>query len=273
MTQLDPDSADLSLLQDRQVAVLGYDEVGAAHALNLRDSGVEVRIGADPDSAGAVRAEMDGLMVMAPADAVAACDIVLVPSGSGAAADVAQVQELLRTATEPGDMLVLTSSGPLQDGALAVPDSLDVVMIKAVGDAARIREEYLDGRGCPALVAVHHDRSGAAWATLTAYAAALGSLRSGAVVTTVEHEAQAQRYAERHLRGPLRQVLEQGFQTLVSRGVEEEVAYLALLHDLKATVDDLTVSGFVQEDVEGGTDPHPLERTGRRVRSMMSWIR
>lgn len=287
-TLLDPDSADLTLLQDRQVAVLGYDAMAAAHALNLRDSGVDVRVGIDPDSRAAGRAEVDGLMVLDPAGAVAACDIVLVAPEDGAVPGLtgAELQALLAEHTEPGDMVIVTgATDPPQ-----VPDGVDLAMLAAVGDGHRVREEYLDGRGSPALVAVARDDSGAAWATLTAYAAAMGSLRSGALITTFEHQALALEHAEQHVHRPLLQTLIEALNELVDQGVEEEVAYLAVVHDLKTRVDEIYVSGLAAQhgpDGHPGDQPldgarsrreaaraaHPLERVGRRVRSMMSWIR
>lgn len=289
---LDPDSADLTLLQDRQVAVLGFDAVAAAHALNLRDSGVDVWVGIAPDSRGAARAEMEGLSVTEPADAVRRCDIVLVPvhPGQHGEHDVAAVQELLDAHTEAGDLVVVTSGEPVRTGRLTVPEGVDLAMLRSVGDGARVREEYLDGRGCPALVAVARDDSGAAWATLTAYAAAMGALRSGAIVTTLTHEARAARYAEAHVYAPLWASMEAAFDTLVASGVEAEVAYLAVVHELKTRVDQVHAAGLATQygpDAQPGADPvggattrraaqraaSPLEQVGRRVRSMMSWIR
>lgn len=291
-TVLDPESADLTLLQDRQVAVLGFDAVAAAHALNLRDSGVDVWVGTGTDGRGAARAEMEGLEVVAPEAAVERCDIVLVPVGSlgHGEHDVDVVQRLLSEHTEPGDLVVVTAGEPVRTGRLTVPDGVDLAMLRSVGDGERVREEYLDGRGSPALVAVARDQSGAAWATLTAYAAAMGALRSGAIVTTLDHEAEARQYAEEHVFSPLRTSLERAFETLVARGVEEEVAYLAVVHDLKTRVDQIYQAGFATQygpDGQPGDDPvegatsrraaqraaHPMEHVGRRVRAMVSWIR
>jgi ketol-acid reductoisomerase len=285
---LDPDSADLTLLQDRQVAVLGYDAMAAAHALNLRDSGVDVRVGIDPDSRAAGRAELDGLMVLSPTEAVAACDIVLLAAEDGAVPGLtgAALQTLLEEHTEPGDMVIVTGA----TGPPSVPDGVDLAMLAAVGDGDRVREEYLDGRGSPALVAIARDESGAAWATLTAYAAAMGSLRSGAVITTLEHQSLAQDLSERRVHMPLLQALTDTFDELVQQGVEEEVAYLAVVHDLKTRVDAIYVAGLAAQhgpDGHPGDQPldgarsrreaaraaHPLERVGQRVRAMMSWIR
>ena len=294
-TVLDPDSADLTLLQDRQVAVLGYDAVAEAHALNLRDSGVDVWVGMDPDSRRAASAETEGINVARPEEAVGHCDIVLVPAAEDGApgpagTDLEELQRLLDEHTEPGDLVIVTSGAQVLPGALHVPDGVDLAMLRAVGDGQRIREEYLDGRGCPALVAVARDGSGAAWATLTAYAAAMGSLRSGAIVTTVEHQARALALAEERVHTPLRRAVEAAFEELVRQGVEEEVAYLAVVHDLKTRVDQINGAGFASQYGPAGhplgdtaEEPtsrraaaraaHPLEHVGRPVRAMMSWIR
>lgn len=258
---LDPSTVDLSLLQDRQVAVLGYDAVASAHALNLRDSGVDVRVGAEPDGRAAARAQIDGLMVMPPEHAVAACDIVLVPAAGPEAAgrgrviaglDLSAVQGLVSAHTEPGDLVIVTSASLRLD----VPTGVDLAMIQALGDGPRLREEYVDGRGCPALVAVEHDSSGAAWATLTAYAAAMGSLRSGAIVTTMAHEALAGRFAEQAVHGLTQHVVETAFTTLVEAGVEPEVAYLATLQALRDRLDQVCAAGFASQHGPDGRGRH-----------------
>ncbi|ANS78587.1 Ketol-acid reductoisomerase [Serinicoccus hydrothermalis] len=265
MTTLDPDSADLTLLQDRQVAVLGFDAVGAAHALNLRDSGVDVWVGTDPASRLAARAEIEGLPVVAPEEAAARCDILLVPGSASSERDGDGVQRLVDEHCEPGDLVVVTGADAVSAGRLTVPEGVDLALLRAIGDGDRVREEYLDGRGCPALVAVEHDRSGAAWATLTAYAAAMGALRSGAVVTTLEHVARADRVARDRIQTQMQKALESAYDGLATQGVEPEVAYVALVHELKTRVDQVYSAGF------GGT--HPLEQAGRTVREMTSWLR
>ncbi|WP_192796636.1 hypothetical protein [Serinicoccus kebangsaanensis] len=289
MTTLDPDSADLTLLQDRQVAVLGFDAVGAAHALNLRDSGVDVWVGIDPESRLAARAEIEGLPVVLPAEAVSRCDIVLVPGPGRMDQERASVQPLVDEHTEPGDLVIVTSAATVREDGLTVPEEVDLALLRTLGDGERVREEYLDGRGSPALVAVEHDRSGAAWATLTAYAAAMGSLRSGAIVTTIEHEAVAMAAARDRIHAPLQEALESAYDELASSGVEPEVAYVALVHELKAHVDQIYSAGFashhgpsgqatgsdgaVRSRREAAAGAHPLERAGRTVREMTSWLR
>lgn len=288
MTTLDPDSADLTLLQDRQVAVLGYDAMGAAHALNLRDSGVDVWVGTDPDSRLGARAEMEGLPVVPAAEAAARCDILLIPGIGHGEHDPRALQQIIDGHSEPGDLVIVTSGSILREHGLTVPSGVDLAMLRTIGGGDRVREEYLDGRGCPALVAVEHDRSGAAWATLTAYAAAMGSLRSGAVVTSIEHEHLAMRTAEQRINVPLQEALESAYDRLAKEGVEPEVAYVALVHELKTRIDQVYAAGFATQHGPSGhastdQDPasrreaaagaHELERAGQRVRSMTSWLR
>lgn len=288
---LDPDSADLTLLQDRQVAVLGFDALASAHALNLRDSGVDVWVGIAPDSRLAARAEVEGLAVATPEEAVDHCDIVLVPEMSHGEHAPDALHRLLTRHTEPGDLVIVTNASAVRTGRLRVPDGVDLAMLRTIGDGHRVREEYLDGRGCPALVAVERDESGAAWPTLTAYAAAMGSLRSGAIVTTIEHEGSAMVAAQERVHTPLQQALEAAFEDLVAEGVAPEVAYVALVHDLKTRVDQIYASGFASqygpagqpEDNTSGEAPasrrdaalsaHALEQAGRKVRAMTSWLR
>lgn len=275
---LDPNSADLTLLQDRQVAVLGFGPIASAHALNLRDSGVDVRVGVPADSRAAARAEAEGLLVVEAAAAVTQADIlVLTP------ADVATAQPLLAH-LEPGDLVLVTDGGPIRDG-LSLPEGVDCVVLREIGGADRLRGEYLDGRGVPALVAVETDASGVAWPVLTAYSAALGALRSGAMVTSAAELTEAEEYAEGAVHEATRRIVEQGFDTLVGRGVGEEVAYLVTLHALKERIDEAYEEGFGTSGAHPGdaseapsrraaaASAHPIEAVGRRVRALMSWIR
>lgn len=281
--QLDPDSADLTLLQDRQVAVLGFGPLATAHALNLRDSGVDVRVGVPADSRAAGRAEVEGLHVVEAADAVAQADIVVLPTdGPG---DVLEAQPLLEESLEPGDLVVVTGGAPVRFGGLTVPAGVDLVVLQEIGGPDRLRGEYLDGRGVPCLVGVETDATGVAWPVLTAYCAALGALRSGALVSSASELAEAAEYADRAVHEPARRLVEEGFDTLVGRGVGEEVAYLVTLHGLKGRVDAACAAGYGTEDVPAeqvaeaanrraaAQAAHPLEAVGRRVRAMLSWLR
>lgn len=265
---LDPASADLTLMQDRQVAVLGYGQVAAAHALNLRDSGIDVRVGLEPDSRAAGRAEVEGLLVVPPGEAVAQADVVVVPAGESP--DLASLQRLL-AGLEPEDLVLVTDGSAVRFDGLAVPAGVDLVMLRTVGGGSRMRSEFLDGRGAPCLVAVHTDATGLAWPVLTAYAQATGALRSGAIVTTVDHDAHAARFAEVAVHDSVDRLVEGAFDVLSDAGVEPEVAYLAILHGLRERIERVYAEGYVAlhaPDSETGrgagqVDPGLSDRLGR----------
>ncbi len=286
MQLIPPDEADLTLLQDRQVAVLGFGPMGAAHALNLRDSGVDVRVGAVADSRGAARAEVEGLLVVEPQEALAQVDVVVLPLEDGV--QLATVRDAAAGALETGDMVLLTSSAGLVELPPAgwLPPGVDLVVLQTIGGAERTRSEYLDGRGVPCLAAVQTDATGVAWAVLTAYAQAVGSLRSGAIRSSVDDLARAAHVAGTRVHPEVFAVVERGFEALLAQGVAPEVAYLACLHDLKERVDAVYAGGLAAVyGPRGSTDDgalsrreaagtaHQLEQVGREVRALMSWIR
>ncbi|WP_161958434.1 hypothetical protein [Ornithinimicrobium cavernae] len=282
-TLLEPDSADLTLLQDRQVAVLGFGPIASGHALNLRDSGVDVRVGVLAESRAAVRAEVEGLLVVAPEDAVRQADIVVVPTDDST--DPATLQQLLETGLETGDLVLVTGGDPVHGGEVTVPEGVDLVVLQTIGGPERLRTEYLDGRGVPCLVAVETDASRVAWPVLTAYCQALGALRSGALVTSAAELTEASRYADTAVHEAVQRLVEDGFDRLVERGTAEEVAYLVTLHELKDRIDTAWAAGFGTEQVPDhdaaelssrravARAAHPIEQVGRRVRALMSWIR
>lgn len=281
--QLDPDSADLTLLQDRQVAVLGFGPLATAHALNLRDSGVDVRVAAPADSRAAGRAEVEGLLVVEAAAALAQADIIVLPTDGPA--EVLEAQPLLRETLEPGDLVLVTGGAPIRFDGLTVPNGVDLVVLQEIGGADRLRGEYLDGRGVPCLVGVETDATGVAWPVLTAYCAALGALRSGALVSSASELAEAAAYADGAVHEATRRLVEDGFDALVDRGVGEEVAYLVTLHELRARIEAACSVGYGTDDVPAeqvaeapsrravAQAAHPLDAVGQRVRALMSWRR
>ncbi|WP_162802253.1 hypothetical protein [Ornithinimicrobium murale] len=280
---LDPDSADLTLLQDRQVAVLGFGPTASGHALNLRDSGVDVRVGVTADSRAAARAEVEGLLLVSPERGVQQADIVVLPTDDST--DLTSLQPLLDSALEAGDMIVVTGPEPVHTREVTAPAGVDLVVLQGIGGPDRLRGEYLDGRGVPCLVAVETDATSIAWPVLTAYSQALGSLRSGALVTSAAELAEAADFAEGAVHLAVQRLVEEGFDSLVARGTAEEVAYLATLHELKQRIDTACAAGFGTEQVPDRhaaelssrravvRAAHPLEQVGQRVRALMSWIR
>lgn len=280
---LDPGSADLTLLQDRQVAVLGFGPIASGHALNLRDSGVDVRVGVPADCRAAARADVEGLLVVEVAAAVAQADIVVLPTDD--TTDLAALHPVLEAGLEPGDLVLVTEGGPIHHHGLQVPEGVDLVVLQGIGGPDRLRGEYLDGRGVPCLVAVETDASGVAWPVLTAYCQALGALRSGALVTSAAELSQAHSTADEAVHAAVQRLVESGYESLVARGVSEEVAYLVTLHELKERIDTAWAAGFGTEQVPDkdaaelstrsavARATHPIEQVGRRVRALMSWIR
>lgn len=306
---LDPDTADLTLMQDRQVAVLGYGSVVAAHALNLRDSGVDVRVGLPAEGRAAARAEIEGLLVVPPHEAVAQADLIVLPPEE----DGADTADVLRAGLEPGDLVLATDAGIVRDRRLTVPVGVDLAFLRTIGGPDRLRSEHLDGRGVPTLVGVSVDATGMAWPVLTAYASALGGLRAGAVIVDPDQVADADRFAEIAVHASVHSIVRTAFTTLTDAGVSPEVAYLACVNEaherLLAAADsgwapgaETTPSALDPAELtaaaqstwrqvsEGGAgavaDPEreggrrrtglaadPLAHIGARVRALMSWVR
>lgn len=237
------DDADLSLIASKKVAVLGYGSQGHAHALNLRDSGVDVRVGLRPGSATAARAEADGLTVTSVAEACKQADVimVLVPD---------QVQKALYEAEiEPnlsdGDALFFAHGFNVHFGLIRPPAGVDVVMVAPKGPGHLVRRTYLEGKGTPSLLAVHQDATGNAHDLGKSYAKALGATRAGLLETTFKEETETDLFGEQVvLCGGLTSLVMAGFETLVEAGYQPESAYFECLHELKLIVDLMYEGGI-----------------------------
>ncbi|HXG54483.1 MAG TPA: ketol-acid reductoisomerase, partial [Vicinamibacterales bacterium] len=235
--------ADPPLIKARRVAVLGYGSQGHAHALNLRDSGVEVRVGLPASSLSRAKAAAQGLTVLAPADACAWADVimVLVPDTAQAA--------LYRDAIHPhlsaGKTLMFAHGFNVRFGTLDLPSDIDVSMIAPKSPGHRVRELYQEGAGTPALLAVHQDASGSARAVALSYASALGVTRAGVIETTFAEETETDLFGEQAvLCGGVSALVKAGFETLVEAGYQPEVAYFECLHELKLIVDLMYQGGL-----------------------------
>jgi len=238
--------ADLSIIQNRVVAVLGYGSQGHAHALSLRDSGVDVRVGLAPNSKSRAKAESEGLRVVDPATAVAEADLtmVLVP-------DPAQ-RGLYAEAIEPnlqdGDALFFAHGFNIRYGYIKPKASIDVCMVAPKGPGHLVRREYAAGRGVPAIVAVEQDASGKAWDLALSYAKGIGSLRAGGIKTTFTEETETDLFGEQAvLCGGASALVLAGFETLVEAGYQPEVAYFECLHELKLIVDLMYEGGIAKQ--------------------------
>jgi ketol-acid reductoisomerase len=228
--------ADLSLIRARKVAVLGYGSQGHAHALNLRDSGVTVKVGLPAASRSRAAAQKDGLEVATPADAAAWADVimVLVPDTSQAAL----YHEAIAPALTAGKMLMFAHGFNIRFGTIVPPPDVDVTMIAPKSPGHRVRELYVEGGGTPALVAVHQDATGGAKALALSYGAAIGVGRAGMVETTFAEETETDLFGEQAvLCGGVSALVTAGFETLVEAGYQPEVAYFECLHELKLIVD------------------------------------
>jgi ketol-acid reductoisomerase len=240
------DDADLSIIQGRKVAVLGFGSQGHAHAMSLRDSGVDVRVGLAEGSRSRAKAEEAGLRVVDPATACAEADVimVLVP-------DPVQKRlyaEAIEPNLEPGNALFFAHGFNIRFGFITPPDFVDVAMVAPKGPGHLVRREYVAGRGVPVLVAVEQDASGEAWPLALSYAKALGGLRAGGIKTTFTEETETDLFGEQAvLCGGASQLVMYGFETLVEAGYQPEVAYFECLHELKLIVDLMYEGGIAKQ--------------------------
>jgi ketol-acid reductoisomerase len=228
--------ADLSLIRAKRVAVFGYGSQGHAHALNLRDSGVTVRVALPPASRSRAAAQKDGIEVVTPADAAAWADVLmlLVPDTSQAAL----YREAIAPALGRGKMLMFAHGFNIRFGTIVPPPDVDVAMIAPKSPGHRVRELYVEGGGTPALIAVHQDATGQAKALALSYGSAIGVGRAGIVETTFAEETETDLFGEQAvLCGGVSALVKAGFETLVEAGYQPEIAYFECLHELKLIVD------------------------------------
>jgi ketol-acid reductoisomerase len=239
------DDADLSLVTGRKIAVLGYGSQGHAHALSLRDSGADVRVGLPEGSKSRAAAEAEGLRVLTPYDACAEADLVMV-----LAPDTVQ-RSLYAEAIEPnlsdGDALFFAHGFNIRFGYITPPSNIDVAMVAPKGPGHLVRRQYQEGRGVPCLVAVEQDATGNAMALALAYAKGIGGTRAGALKTTFTEETETDLFGEQAvLCGGATALVQAGFETLVEAGYQPEVAYFECLHELKLIVDLMYEGGLAK---------------------------
>ncbi len=228
--------ADLSLIRKKKVAVLGYGSQGHAHSLNLRDSGVDVRVGLQPDSRSKAAAEKEGLVVLTPAEATKWADVIMVLVPDTTAASL--YREAIGPNLSAGKMLMFAHGFNIRFGTVAPPADVDVTMIAPKSPGHRVRELYVEGGGTPALIAVHQDATGKAKELALSYGSAIGVGRAGIVETTFAEETETDLFGEQAvLCGGVSELVKAGFQTLVDAGYQPEVAYFECLHELKLIVD------------------------------------
>ena len=321
------DDADLSIIQNRVVAIIGFGSQGHAHAMSLRDSGVDVRVGLRPGSTSAAKAEEAGLRVVDPATAAAEADVIMILAPDHVQAGL--YKESIEPNLQEGDALFFAHGFNIRFGYITPPAFVDVCMVAPKGPGHLVRREYVAGRGVPAIVAVEQDATGEAWPLTLSYAKALGSLRAGGIKTTFTEECETDLFGEQAvLCGGASQLVMYGFEVLVEAGYQPEVAYFECLHELKLIVDLMYEGGiakqrwsvsdtaeygdyvsgprvidphvkenmkavladiqngsfakrFVDDQLAGGLEfkelrargeQHSIEKVGRELRGLMSWV-
>ncbi|WP_226344525.1 ketol-acid reductoisomerase [Agilicoccus flavus] len=240
------DDADLSVIQGRKIAVIGYGSQGHAHALNLRDSGVDVRIGLAEGSRSRAKAESEGLRVLTVAQAVKEADVVVILTPDQVQRTV--YAEEIKPNLNEGTALVFGHGFNIRFDYIKPDAGSDVFMVAPKGPGHLVRREFVDGRGVPVLVAVEQDPSGSAWELAKSYAKGIGGLRAGGIKTTFTEETETDLFGEQSvLCGGASQLVMYGFETLIEAGYQPEVAYFECLHELKLIVDLMIEGGIAKQ--------------------------
>jgi len=275
------DAADLTLIQGKNVGIIGYGSQGHAHALNLKDSGVSVRVGLAPTSRSRAKAEAAGLTVGNVADVAKWADVVmiLIP-------DTSQAQ-IYRDDIEPnlaaGNTVMFAHGFNIRFGAITVRPDVDVSMVAPKSPGHRVRELFVEGAGTPALFAIHQDATGQARPLTLSYAKGIGVMRAGVIETTFAEETETDLFGEQVvLCGGVSALVKAGFETLVEAGYQPEIAYFECLHELKLIVDLIYQGGLnymrysVSDTAENGDytgGPRIVtDATKREMRQMLAEI-
>ncbi|HUY73674.1 MAG TPA: ketol-acid reductoisomerase [Candidatus Dormibacteraeota bacterium] len=309
------------------VAVIGYGSQGRAHALNLRDSGEDVRVGLYPGSKSIARVEEDGLRAVPVPEAVSEATVVMVLTPDAGQGKL--FRESIEKNLQPGTLLLFAHGFSIHFAQIKPEQDIDVAMIAPKGPGHLVRSTYVQGQGVPALIAVHQDSTGRAWQRTLAYARSLGAGRAGILETSFKEETETDLFGEQAvLCGGVSSLVKTGFETLVEAGYQPEVAYFEVLHELKLIVDLMYRGGLgfmrysvsdtaeygdyvsgprvidshvreqmrqVLHEIQDGTfaerwldensngregfmtmrrkdAEHPVEKVGRELRSMMTWL-
>ena len=309
------------------VAVIGYGSQGRAHALNLRDSGEDVRVGLYPGSKSIERVEADGLRAVPVPEAVSEATVVMVLTPDAGQGKL--FRESVEANLQPRSMLMFAHGFAIHFAQIKPDAEIDVAMIAPKGPGHLVRSTYVQGQGVPALIAVHQDATGHAWRRALAYARAIGAGRAGVLETTFKEETETDLFGEQAvLCGGVSSLVKTGFETLVEAGYQPELAYFEVLHELKLIVDLMYRGGLgfmrysisdtaeygdyvsgprvidnqvrenmrqVLREIQDGSfaerwldensngreqflamrrkdAEHPVEKVGRELRSMMTWL-
>jgi len=273
---------DEGLIQARRVAVIGFGSQGHAHALNLKDSGVDVVVGLRHGSASRPEAVEAGLDVAEVADAAKSADLVMMLVPDQHQPDL--YRDHVAPQLQPGDALFFAHGFNVHYRQIEAPEGVDVAMVAPKGPGHLVRREYRDGSGVPALVAVDQDATGKAMALALSYAHAIGATRAGVLETTFREETETDLFGEQViLCGGVTELIKASFDTLVEAGYEPESAYFECLHELKLIVDMLYEGGLgwmrhsISDTAEYGDftrGPRIVdERTRKKMREILDEIR
>ena len=237
------EDCNMSLLEGKTIAIIGYGSQGHAHALNLKESGCNVIVGLYEGSRSWKKAEEQGFKVYTAAEAAKQADIIMILINDEKQA--AMYKEDIAPNLEPGNMLMFAHGFAIHFGQIVPPADVDVTMIAPKAPGHTVRSEYQRGRGTPCLVAVHQDATGKALDKALAYAQAIGGARAGVLETTFRVETETDLFGEQAvLCGGVTALMKAGFETLVEAGYAPENAYFECIHEMKLIVDLIYESGF-----------------------------
>ena len=238
--------ADLSVIQGKKVAIVGYGSQGHAHAQNLRDSGVEVVIALKDGSKSIAKAQEDGFEVKNVADATAWADLIMILAPDQHQRSI--YNDSIKPNLTPGKTLAFAHGFNIRFGYIEAPEGVDVILVAPKAPGHTVRREYVAGRGIPDIVAVEKDASGHAWETAFSYAKAIGGTRAGVIKTTFTEETETDLFGEQAvLCGGVSQLVQYGFETLTEAGYQPQIAYFEVLHELKLIVDLMWEGGIAKQ--------------------------
>mgnify|MGYP002820317758 FL=1 len=237
------EDADLSLIQDKNIGIIGYGSQGHAHALNLKDTGLKVQIGLYEGSKSWAVAEKDGFTVKTASDVAKDSDIIMLLLHDHSMASV--YKESIEPNLESGNTIMFAHGFNIHYKTITPPNNIDVSMVAPKAPGHRVREVFIKGGGVPGLIAVHHDATGKAHSTGLAYSRGIGCTRAGVLDTTFKEETETDLFGEQAvLCGGVTQLVKAAFETLVEAGYQPESAYFECLHELKLIVDLLYKGGM-----------------------------
>ncbi|WP_214468135.1 ketol-acid reductoisomerase [Microbacterium flavescens] len=238
--------ADLSLIQSKKVAIVGYGSQGHAHAQNLRDSGVEVVIALKDGSKSTEKAQDEGFEVKSVADAAEWADVIMILAPDQHQRGI--FNDSIKDKLVPGKTLAFAHGFNIRFGYIQAPEGVDVILVAPKAPGHTVRREYVAGRGIPDIIAVEQDASGTAWDLAKSYAKAIGGTRAGVIKTTFTEETETDLFGEQAvLCGGVSQLVQYGFETLTEAGYQPQIAYFEVLHELKLIVDLMWEGGIAKQ--------------------------